>query len=410
MGGLRWAWPRSRWNWQGIRMNKADGQDAGAAGRGVPRGYKQTEAGVIPEDWLVEPIGQAFDICNNLRMPISQAVRDKMAGPFPYYGPTGVQGYINECRVKGTYALIGEDGDHFLKWNQQPMTQLVSGLFNVNNHAHLIRGNKNLTDWFHYYFCHRDLTSHLTRQGASRYKLTKSTLVQLPCALPPTRDEQEKIVQALSDADALIESLAQLFAKKRDLKQGAMQELLTGKNRLPGFSDEWQVKLVGDICQMKSGASITSANIDAFSRFPCYGGNGLRGFTSEQTHDGTFALIGRQGALCGNVIVVSGKFFASEHAIVVTPSGGADVNWLALVLTRMNLNQYAESSAQPGLSVSKLQSFTCVAPSFNEQTAIAAIISAMDTEITTLESKLTKARHLKQGMMQALLTGRIRLI
>ena len=240
--------------------------------------------------------------------------------------------------------------------------------------------------------------------------VNKTEFSETTLSLPSRKDEQEAIADALSDADALIESLAQLLAKKRDLKQGAMQELLTGKRRLPGFSDQWQTKRLGDICHMKSGASITSENIDAFSQYPCYGGNGLRGFTSEHTHDGAFALIGRQGALCGNVIVLSGKFFASEHAIVVTPSRGTDVNWLALVLTRMNLNQYAESSAQPGLSVSKLQSFTCVAPSFDEQAAIASIISDMDTEITTLASKLTKARHLKQGMMQALLTGRIRLI
>ena len=81
----------------------------------IPHGYKQTEVGVIPEDWEVAPIGQAFDICNNLRLPISQAVREKMAGSFPYYGPTGIQGYINEYRVEGEYALIGEDGDHFLE-------------------------------------------------------------------------------------------------------------------------------------------------------------------------------------------------------------------------------------------------------------------------------------------------------
>jgi type I restriction enzyme, S subunit len=207
----------------------------------IPPGYKQTEVGVIPEDWEVALLGQAFDICNNLRLPISQAVREKMAGPFPYYGPTGIQGYINEYRVEGEYALIGEDGDHFLKWRNQSMTLLVSGKFNVNNHAHLIRGTKNLASWFYYCFSHRDLTPFLTRQGAGRYKLTKNVLIGIPCALP-VPPEQEAIAEALSDADALIESLEQLIAKKRQIKQGAMQELLTGKRRLPGFRGEWEMK------------------------------------------------------------------------------------------------------------------------------------------------------------------------
>lgn len=226
----------------------------------------------------------------------------------------------------------------------------------------------------------------------------------------PNLLEQQAIAEALSDADALIESLDQLIAKKRQIKQGAMQELLTGKRRLPGFEGEWGFRSVGEICSMKSGFSITSEAIDEHSSFPCYGGNGLRGFTATYTHDGRYGLIGRQGALCGNVVRVEGQFFASEHAIVVTPKSTIDIDWLTFVLRRMNLNQYSESSAQPGLSVSKLKALECDVPPYEEQAAIAAILSDMDTELAALESRLAKARQIKQGMMQELLTGRIRLL
>ena len=104
-------------------------------------------------------------------------------------------------------------------------------------------------------------------------------------------------------------------------------------------------------------------------------------------------------------------FFASEHAVVVTPSSRIDIRWLTYVLATMNLNQYSESSAQPGLSVSKILMLELDLPaSKDEQTAIATILSDMDTELAELESRLAKARHIKQGMMQELLTGRIRLI
>ncbi len=156
------------------------------------------------------------------------------------------KGRINEYRIDGEYALIGEDGDHFLKWRTQPMTLLVRGKFNVNNHAHLVRGSKNLTDWFYWFFAYRDITSYLTRQGAGRFKLTKSALVQLPCLIPPL-PEQRAIAAALSDVDALLAKLDQLIAKKRDLKQAAMQQLLTGQTRLPGFSGEWEVKQLGEL-------------------------------------------------------------------------------------------------------------------------------------------------------------------
>jgi type I restriction enzyme S subunit len=86
------------------------------------QGFRRTEAGVIPEDWVVKNVRDSFEVCNQLRLPISQSVRKQMTGPYPYYGPTSIQGWINEYRVEGEYALIGEDGDHFLKWQSQPMT------------------------------------------------------------------------------------------------------------------------------------------------------------------------------------------------------------------------------------------------------------------------------------------------
>lgn len=226
-------------------------------------GTKHTEVGVIPADWGVKTVGDAFEICNQQRLPLSQSVREKMQGPFPYYGPTSIQGWINEYRFEGKYALIGEDGDHFLKWQHQPMTLLVSGRFNVNNHAHAVRGTKNSTEWFYWFFAHRDITQHLTRQGAGRFKLTKATLASIPIALPPTLAEQEAIAAALSDVDELIESLEKLIGKKWQIKHGTMQELLTGKRRLPGFSGKWETKRLGDVAEIVMGQSPSSANYNA---------------------------------------------------------------------------------------------------------------------------------------------------
>ena len=174
--------------------------------------------------------------------------------------------------------------------------------------------------------------------------------------------------------------------------------------------EEWEVEQLDAVCTMKSGDGITSANIDEYSTFPCYGGNGLRGYTKRYTHDGSYALIGRQGALCGNVVGVVGKFFASEHAIVVTPLPEIDIHWLAFVLGDMNLNQYSESSAQPGLSVSKLLELAIPRPPTKlEQEAIAEALNDADALIESLERLIAKKRDIKQGAMQELLTGKKRL-
>ncbi|MBP6965138.1 MAG: restriction endonuclease subunit S [Armatimonadetes bacterium] len=149
---------------------------------------------------------------------------------------------------------------------------------------------------------------------------------------------------------------------------------------------DWEVVSLGEVCRMKSGEAITSAKIDQFSTYPCYGGHGLRGFTARFTHEGRYALIGRQGALCGNVLGVDGRFFASEHAVVVTPLAQTEIRWLTYVLERMHLNRYSESSAQPGLSVSKLLSIRLAVPSTKEeQRNIADALSDVDALIGSLD-------------------------
>lgn len=334
-----------------------------------------------------------------------------MTGPFPYYGPTSIQGYINEYRVEGEYALIGEDGDHFLKWQNQPMTQLVSGRFNVNNHAHLIKGTKNLTAWFYYYFSYRDLTPYLTRQGAGRFKLTKSTLSQIPCALPPTPAEQEAIAEALSDADALIESLEQLLAKKRQLKQGAMQELLTGKKHLPGFSGEWEMKRLGDVCRITTGKKdVNEGNPEG--QFPFFTCSRSHTFSDSYSFEAEAILIAGNGEV-GNLHYFKGKFEAYQRTYVLSQFS-AHVGYLwqqlsAYLTDSLGLGKIGSSI--PYIKKENLVGFEFKSPLDEaEQTAIATILSDMDTEIAALEAKLAKARQLKQGMMQELLTGRIRLV
>ena len=173
---------------------------------------------------------------------------------------------------------------------------------------------------------------------------------------------------------------------------------------------DWDAVDLDNVCTMKSGEGITSKNIDNCSPYPCYGGNGLRGFTTRYTHDGSFALIGRQGALCGNVVPAEGQFFASEHAVVVSARQGVDIRWLTYVLGRMHLNRYSESSAQPGLSVSKVLKLPLAFPPVeSEQRAIATALSDVDTLLDGLDRLIAKKRDLKQAAMQQLLTGKTRL-
>ncbi|MCA4964553.1 MULTISPECIES: restriction endonuclease subunit S [Pseudomonas] len=133
---------------------------------------------------------------------------------------------------------------------------------------------------------------------------------------------------------------------------------------LDGVDVEW--KVLGEVVHMRSGQHISASNImeEASSEhpYPCFGGNGVRGFVAKNSHDGRYLLIGRQGALCGNVQRTNGKFYATEHAVVVTPSDCINIDWAFHLLTLMNLNQYASQSAQPGLTVGKIESLKIPIP------------------------------------------------
>ena len=396
----------------------------------VKTGYKQTEVGVIPAEWDVEAVGDAFEIRNQLRLPISQTVRERMAGPYPYYGPTSVQGWIDEYRVEGEHALIGEDGDHFLKWRDQAMTLLVTGKFNVNNHAHIVRGTKNLTAWFYWFFANRDISSNLTRQGAGRYKLTKATLLTLPCAVPPP-PEQRAIATALSDVDGLLGGLDRLIAKKRDLKQAAMQQLLTGQTRLPGFHGEWEVKRLGDV------VDTDPENLGSETR-PDFTFNYValedvdRGFLRSHSEQ-IFAKApsrARRKLRSNNVLVSTVRPNLQSHHLFVCEGprwvcstgfcvvrcrdGVTHPGYLFFHLFAACVNRQIDAlltgSNYPAINGGDVRELRIPFPDFPEQTAIASVLTDMDAELAALEQRRDKTRALKQAMMQELLTGRIRLI
>jgi len=418
------------------------------ATQAIPTGYKQTEVGVIPKDWEVMLVGDSFTVCNNLRLPISSKVRDGMNGSYPYYGPTKIQGYINEYRVEGEFALIGEDGDHFLKFDSVNQTQLVSGKFNVNNHAHLIKGDVGSAKWFYWFFRNRDISIYLTRQGAGRFKLNKASLERIQCAIPPT-EEQLAIAKVLSDSDALIVSLEQLITKKQAIKTAAMQQLLTGRTRMPQFAlradgtpkgyktselgqipEDWTIETLGGVTEIvRNGSNYSSVAKDgvAVTRIETiatgYVDVGRTGVAvRESIHESYRVLRGDILYSHINSIDHIGKVARFDddielfHGInlILIRTSAVNSLWLFKLLSGEEARKWARQVAkqavsQASINTKDLKGLLLAVPSTQEQTAIATILSDMDSELTALEQKLAKARDVKQGMMQQLLTGRIRL-
>jgi type I restriction enzyme S subunit len=254
------------------------------------------------------------------------------------------------------------------------------------------------------------ITSRATQVGTTFLKT--STILEFPIALPPKQYEQRAIATALSDIDALLAKLDQLIAKKRDLKQAAMQQLLTGQTRLPGFSGEWEVKRLGDVLEYEQPTKylVKTVEYSDDNDVPVLtaGKTFILGYTNE--FNGIFnnlpAIIFDDFTTAKKY--VNFPFKAKSSAMKILKPRNQNVN-LRLIYEVIQLIKF-QLGDHKRYWISEYQNLEIKIPDSDEQTAIATILYDMDTEITALETRRDKTRDLKQGMMQELLTGRIRLI
>ena len=243
----------------------------------------------------------------------------------------------------------------------------------------------------------------------------------------PVVDAQEAIANFLdakcAEIDALIAAKEKTNALLKERRQSIIYEAVTkglnpdahmkdsGIEWIGKIPEDWSTVRVKYTGSYKSGNTITAADVKESGTFPVYGGNGLRGYTDEITHDGDHLLIGRQGALCGNVHMVSGKFWASEHAVVGTINANYAIRFLFYVLDVFDLNRLSTSAAQPGISVEQITDVVIPCPTLVEQQEIANVLDAKCAEVDELisanEATIQKLKEYRQSIIYEAVTGKI---
>lgn len=226
--------------------------------------------------------------------------------------------------------------------------------------------------------------------------------------VPDTVHEQQAIAAALSDADGVVAGLERVIAKKRLIKQGAMQDLLTARRRLPGFSGEWEVKRLGAALTVKHGRSQKEVEHPA-GQYPILATGGQIGTATKFMWDKPSVLIGRKGTI-DVPRFIDQPFWTVDTLFYTDIHNEYDAKFLFYAFLQIDWMSYNEASGVPSLNAKTIENIQVSIPIIAEQQAIAAVLSDMDVEIQTLEALLTKARAVKEGMMQNLLTGRVRLV
>ncbi len=262
--------------------------------------------------------------------------------------------------------------------------------------------------------------------GIKVYSITQK-LLNDSCLLLPPVSEQESIVRYLDDKTAKIDDTVNLLEQqKTDLQQYRKalisQTVTRGLNPNAKLKDsgiqwigqipeEWETSRIKDIIDTRSGINLPSEKILSQGKYPVYGGNGIRGYYLEYSNEGDFILIGRQGALCGNINYASGRFWATEHAVVCYPKKNLALKWLGELLRTMNLGQYSISAAQPGLSMERIKNLPIPLPPISEQQAIADFLDSktatIDQSITNIETQIADLRAYRTALISDVVNGKI---
>lgn len=242
--------------------------------------------------------------------------------------------------------------------------------------------------------------------GGAQPHISQKYVKELKIPLPPL-EEQKRIAAILDAADEVRQKNKALIAKYDELTQSLFLDMFGDPVTNPKGWEEWKLGLV---TSMKAGKFVAASDINdeqSEGMFQCFGGNGLRGFVESFTHEGDYVLIGRQGALCGNVKIASGKFHATEHAIVCSPKEEYQTIWLYHLLKIANLNRFATGAAQPGLNVGKLVELEFMFPPIELQNQFAESVQAIESQKAQAQASLEKAEELFASLLQRAFKGEL---
>ena len=364
--------------------------------------HKAVDVQEIPNGWNVKALGEIV----SLYQPQTISAKQFTEAGYPVYGANGVVGNYHSANHETWQVTVTCRGSTCGTVNRTVDQCWITGNAMVLNCEQNSALNK---EFLYQLMLGQDLSDCIT--GTGQPQIVRSPLAAFRVAFPATLEEQRAIATALSDVDALIAGLERLIAKKRDIKQAAMQQLLTGQTRLPGFSGEWQVKRLGEIARLYQPQTISQTEFNDYG-YPVFGANGAIGMYERFNHDQPQITVSCRGN-CGTVNRTNGPAWITGNAMVVNLDATPNVHkgFVYYALSFSDLSVLVTGSGIPQIVRGPLSEFAIELPTnAAEQSAIATVLSDMDADLSAVESRLAKTRAIKQGMMQELLTGRTRLI
>ena len=384
---------------------------------------KETSLGLLPNDWDVDILEHHLKIQTG-----SRNTEDKQEnGKYPFFVRSSKIEHIDTYHYDCEAILTAGDGVGTGK-----VFHYINGKFDAHQRVYILTEFEGIKGKYFYYYFRENFLKEVSKYTAkSSVDSVRRDMIAKMAVPIPKIEEQIAIAEALSDVDSLISSLQKLIEKKNAIKQGAMQELLTGKKRLPGFSTEWSKQQLGDICNIVNGGTpstsiaefwngkilwCTPTDITSCSTKYIYTTeskiteSGLKASSATLLPKGALLLCSR--ATIGEVRIAGNAICTNQGFKSLVVHQNISNEWLYYMVHVLKSNMLEKAIGSTFLEISKkdLAELDIIVPEVTEQKAIAQVLSDMDSEIEQLEKKLAKYQQIKRGMMQELLTGRIRLV
>lgn len=364
---------------------------------------KKTPLGLIPNDWKLDILEHCLKIQTGTRN-----TEDKQEnGKYPFFVRSSKIEHIDTYHYDCEAVLTAGDGVGTGK-----VFHYINGKFDAHQRVYILTDFDGIEGKYFYYYFRENFLKEVSKYTAkSSVDSVRRDMIAKMVVPIPKLEEQTAIAEALSNIDRLIFSLQKLIEKKKAIKQGAMQELLTGKKCLPGFSEEWTYRRVGELCSITKGQIITEKTAIHGNVPVIAGGKTPAFYHNVANRKSDVITISASGANAGYIAYHDYPIFASDCSTIEN-SGQYDVKFIyyALLYHQQELIGMQTGGAQPHIHPKEIGVLMVPRINQEEQRVIANVLSDMDSEIEQLEKKLSKYQQIKQGMMQELLTGRIRLV
>ena len=341
----------------------------------------------MKEGWEIKKLGEVCEVISGR----NQKKVENKNGLYPIYGSGGIIGYADDYICNSGTTIIGRKGSI-----NNPI-YVDCKFWNVDT-AFGLQPKDVCNPRFLYFLCKSiDFTRY--DRSVTIPSLVKTDLLKIEISIPLI-SEQTRIVEELDLLNEILDKKRQQLKELDALSQSIFYDLF-GDISINGKG--WGIDKIGNIYNLKAGKNIKASELSNEKNdlnYPCYGGNGIRGYIQKISHVGCYPIIGRQGALCGNVVLADGEFYATEHAVVVSNKKNiTDAIWTCFALKYMNLNQYAQGVAQPGLSVNKLNTLDIPVPPITLQNEFADKIKSIERQKQLIKASIAETQTLLDSRM-----------